>query len=118
MRTIYAYSSEREVELGRDPHAVRIMIKDSDYNAFSRQRVAENQYLGRYQIGEYMTVYDYRHKRTYKLANAPCGLGCRCAAVAIQVCSECEREDGIMTGEGFCVTCYSILNGETGEDQQ
>jgi hypothetical protein len=112
MRTIYAYRSEQDAARGLEPHAVRILIRDSDYDAFMDRRVAENSYLGRNQIGDYMTVYDHRRNRTYKLANAPCGLGCRCAAVAILVCHECGREDGVMIDNGYCVSCYARLNGE------
>jgi hypothetical protein len=74
---LYCYDGE----VGDDPHAVQIELSPDDADRVRAEREAEPR-PGRYALGVFVEVTDQQDGKRWKVASAPCGLGCHCAAVA------------------------------------
>lgn len=78
---LYAFASEDAVRAADgDPHAVVLELSPEDHRKFGDQRDRER--VSRYEIGKYVSVTDTDTGERWRVASAPCGIGCHCAAVA------------------------------------
>lgn len=68
---------------GLDPHAVVLHLNAEDVLAWNQQRAKETR-LPRHATGMFVPVTDQATGKRYMVATAPCGIGCRCAAVAVE----------------------------------
>lgn len=68
---------------GSDPHAIVLMLNREDRRRWDTTREAEWRSLSVYETGTFVEVTDQTTGKRWKVASAPCGLGCHCAAVAV-----------------------------------
>lgn len=107
-QTVKLYCFDREI--GGDPHAVILDLSREDSEAFDRQKEDEYRDLGRYEVGRYIDVTDQSTGRRWRVASAPCGLGCHCAAVAQPVCDEHTALE-VLRAEGIRADLYHSGGG-------
>lgn len=79
--TLYCYDGIT----GTDPHALQIELSQEDVQFISRIREVEEPKLRPTHFGTFCNVTDQATGRRYKVATAPCGLGCHCASVAVRI---------------------------------
>lgn len=82
MRKLYAFNGVENIGRG-NPHAIILTLDEEGARRWSNHQVAEiDADLGRYELGEWISLIDTETGDIWDVATAPCGLGCRCAAVA------------------------------------
>lgn len=79
--TLYCYDGLE----GTDSHAVQIELSQTDIQFMNRIRERDEPTLRTDHYGTFCNVTDQRTGVRYKVATAPCGLGCHCASVAVKV---------------------------------
>lgn len=81
---LYAFDGPEAIFDG-DPHAIQIVLSETDATKWRKHKLAENDlYLGRWDVGTWLSVVDADTGDHWRIATAPCGQGCRCAAVAVR----------------------------------
>lgn len=69
---------------GEDPHAVVLTLSATDVERWNRVRDREK-HLAVFATGEFVAVTDQASGERYRVASAPCGARCHCAAVAEKI---------------------------------
>lgn len=78
-RPVYCYLGEQPTG---NPHAIILEISAEDNARWIAVREKEDHRLGRFECGSPVVVTNLTDNHQYVLRTAPCGEGCRCAAVA------------------------------------
>jgi hypothetical protein len=74
---LHAFAGEQ----GTDAHEVKLDLSRQDVQRYYAQKARER--VGRYDFGKYVEVTDQQTGERWKIASAPCGEACHCAAVAV-----------------------------------
>jgi hypothetical protein len=78
VRELYCYDGEQ----GDDPHAIVLELDERDSDHWEK---VQSNIFGTAGFGRYIRVTDQKTGDTYRVASAPCGAPCHCAAVAEKV---------------------------------
>lgn len=78
-RPVYCYLGEQPIG---NPHAIILEISAEDNAKWVAVREREDSRLSRFQCGTPVVVTNLTDDHEYVLRTAPCGEGCRCAAIA------------------------------------
>lgn len=80
---LFAYDGVDRVR-GGDPYAVCLELSHGDAQRVDAERNRQGK-LKRHEIGPWVDVLDQASGELWRIASAPCGLGCHCASVAVKV---------------------------------
>lgn len=80
---VFAYRCDASGRRWDESDTIQLELSGED--AARYDSVSRTERVGRRTVGTFVLVTDRLTGRRFKLASAPCGLGCHCAAVAAPV---------------------------------